>query len=175
MFQLSFKIKSLCELIDSDQDNSGKLEISVEDHEMIINSSSPEFVFQKKQTPPEQPPTPSQAQPRDYKVCCPYLTHFRTFYPIWAYFEPRLRFFVTQFNRERKSSESLKIFQCAIKVKARLEVTGGTWVLYSEQNYEGDLAIVTTVSNGRRMSFGQLATVRSARKLNFLDQIEDKN
>ena len=54
-------------------------------------------------------------------------------------------------------------------MKARLEVTGGTWVLYSEQNYEGDCAIVTTVSNGRRMSFGQLATVRSARKLCFLD------
>ena len=56
-------------------------------------------------------------------------------------------------------------------MKARLEVTGGTWILFSEQNYGGDLAVVTTSGNGRRMSFGQLTTVRSARKLHFLDPV----
>jgi len=114
-----FKIKSLCELIDSDEEKSGRLEICVEDAEMVISQSCPEFVFQKKPKPSD---SASDAQaPQDYKV------------------------------------------------KARLEVTGGTWILYSDQNYGGDLAVVTTSKAGRRMSFGQLATVRSAKKLSFLD------
>ena len=63
----------------------------------------------------------------------------------------------------------INVKDCTLKVKARLEVTGGTWILYSDQNYGGDLAVVTTSKAGRRMSFGQLATVRSAKKLSFLD------
>jgi hypothetical protein len=113
----NFKVKSMCELIDTDKEKQGKLEIVVEDAEMSVTDSTPEFVFQKKPKPEQS----EQQQPQDYKV------------------------------------------------KARLEVTGGTWLLFSEQGYGGDLAVVTTSNNGRRMSFGQLATVRSAKKLSFLD------
>ncbi|CAG5111460.1 Oidioi.mRNA.OKI2018_I69.chr2.g5767.t1.cds [Oikopleura dioica] len=114
----NFKVKSMCELIDTDREKQGKLEIVVEDAEMSVTvqivttttDSTAEFVFQKR-------PKPEQTeQPQDYKV------------------------------------------------KARLEVTGGTWLLFSEQGWKGDLAVVTTSNNGRRMSFGQLATVRSAKK-----------
>jgi hypothetical protein len=60
----SFKIKSLCELIDSDAENSGRLEICVEDAEMKIKESCPEFVFTKKPKPSEV----LSPQPQDYKV-----------------------------------------------------------------------------------------------------------
>ena len=52
----------MCELIDTDREKKGKLEIVVEDAEMSVTDSTPEFVFQKR-------PKPEQTeQPQDYKV-----------------------------------------------------------------------------------------------------------
>ncbi len=63
-----FKIKSLCELVDSDIEKSGRLEICVEDAEMVIDHSTPEFVFRKK--PKTENPQKSQ-KAQDYKVSGP--------------------------------------------------------------------------------------------------------
>ena len=59
-----FTVKSLCELVDSDTKKEGRLEICVEDAEMIIDKSCGEFVFQKR----AQPSTPQTPQGQDYKV-----------------------------------------------------------------------------------------------------------
>jgi len=59
-----FKIKSLCELVDSDEERTGRLEICVEEAEMKISESCPEFVFQKKPKPTDV----QSPQPQDYKV-----------------------------------------------------------------------------------------------------------
>lgn len=60
----NFKVKSMCELIDTDKEKQGKLEIVVEDAEMSVTDSTPEFVFQKKPKPEQS----EQQQPQDYKV-----------------------------------------------------------------------------------------------------------
>ena len=159
-----FKIKSLCELIDSDEEKSGRLEICVEDAEMVISQSCPEFVFQKKPKPSD---SASEGQaPQDYKVRVVVL--FTTSNPSVRQSHLLCTWFhwPTAFTPPKMF---INVKDCTLKVKARLEVTGGTWILYSEQNYGGDLAVVTTSKAGRRMSFGQLATVRSAKKLSFLD------
>ena len=54
----------MCELIDTDKEKLGKLEIVVEDAEMSVTDSTPEFVFQKRPKPEQS----EQQQPQDYKV-----------------------------------------------------------------------------------------------------------
>ena len=52
-------------MVDSDLLKSGRLEICVEEAEMVIDHSTPEFVFRKK--PKTENPEKSQ-KPQDYKV-----------------------------------------------------------------------------------------------------------
>ena len=71
-----FTVKSLCELVDSDTKKEGRLEICVEDAEMIIDKSCGEFVFQKR----AQPSTPQTPQGQDYKVSESFSFIFGVFY-----------------------------------------------------------------------------------------------